>query len=343
MKFFSFRIAKLVWFFSLFTISLAIGIWGTLALYISGPENLLLRTSLSAFFGTSCLITLIALMQGRWRWRAMIAFALVFMTTLIWWSGLNPSNDRDWQADKAVLPWAAIDGNLVTIHNIRNIDYRTETDYSVAYYDKTFDLRKFEGVDVVTVHWMGPAIAHVFLSFAFSHDQHVAISIETRNQKGEEYSTLKGFFRQYELHYVVADERDVIRLRTNFRKNPPEDVYVYRARGAKGDGPRLFLEYMAQINRLKTTPEFYNSLTTNCTTNIWLNSRVNPDHLPMSWKILASGYLAQYLYEHDRLMSDGKSFAELQKQAWINPRAQAAGNSENFSALIRIPVIRLQP
>jgi hypothetical protein len=104
-----------------------------------------------------------------------------------------------------------------------------------------------------------------------------------------------------------------------------------------GDGQRLFLEYIAQINSLKNTPEFYNTLTTNCTTNIWLNARVNPDNLPLSWKILASGFLAEYLYENNRLVSKGLPFTELQKQAWVNPRAQAADQAENFSQLIRLP------
>ncbi|WP_295748660.1 DUF4105 domain-containing protein [Undibacterium sp.] len=339
MNLFSLRIVRALTLTLLFVLILGIGIWGTLAFAISGPETSLLRNSLSAAFGLSCLLCLIALTQARWRWRAVIAYSLVFALTLTWWASVKPSNDRDWQEGVAVLPWAKIDGDLVTVHNIRNIAYRSETDYTVAYYDRTFDLRKLEGVDVVAVHWMGPAIAHVFLSFAFANDQHLAISIETRNQKGEGYSTLKGFFRQYELHYVVADERDVIRLRTNYRHNPPEDVYVYRARGMNGDGQRLFLEYIAQINSLKNTPEFYNSLTTNCTTNIWLNARVNPNNLPLSWKILASGYLAEYLYENDRLETKGMSFSELQKQAWINPRAHAVDKIDNFSQLIRMPAI----
>lgn len=335
----SHHFSRTLTFTLLLILTLASGIWGALALYFAGPDNALLRNSLSLGFGFVCLICILMLSQAQWRWQALMVYATLFAVLLVWWAGIKPSNDRNWQDNVAVLPWANIEGDLVTVHNIRNINYRSETDYTVAYYDKTFDLRQFTGVDVVAVHWMGPAIAHVFLSFAFADNQHLAISIETRNQKGEGYSTLKGFFRQYELQYVVADERDVIGLRTNYRHNPPEDVYIYRARGAKGDGQRLFLEYIAQMNSLKTTPEFYNTLTTNCATNIWLNSRVNPDQLPMSWKILASGYLAQYLYENGRLETDGSSFPELQKQAWINPRAQAAGKADDFSQRIRNPAL----
>ena len=123
-----------------------------------------------------------------------------------------------------------INGDLVTIHNIRNFDYRTETDFTPRYYTKTFDLREVDSVDVIASYWMGDAIAHIFLSFGFSGKDFIAISIETRRQRHQSYSTVAGFFKQYELFYVVADERDLIRLRTNYRKDPPEDVYIYRTR-----------------------------------------------------------------------------------------------------------------
>ncbi|MCU0841841.1 MAG: DUF4105 domain-containing protein [Thiobacillaceae bacterium] len=180
---------------------------------------------------------------------------------LAWWSGIEPSNERDWQPEVARLAHAEIRGDLVTVRNIRNFDYRSETDFTPAWYDRTFDLNKLESVDLVAVYWMGPAIAHTILSFGFAGGDHLAISIETRKEKGEGYSTIKGFFKQYELYYVVADERDVIRVRSNYRKDPPEDVYVYRVHGNIDNGRRLFLEYMRRINALKATPEFYNTAT----------------------------------------------------------------------------------
>lgn len=247
---------------------------------------------------------------------------------------IRPSNDRHWQPDVAVLSYAEINGDLITVHNIRNFDYRSETDFTPAYYDKTFDLSKLESVDLAAVYWAGPRIAHTMLSFGFGVNDYLAISIETRKEVGESYSTFKGFFGQYELYYVVADERDVIRLRTNYRKDPPEEVYLYRLRAPIENGRRLFLEYMHRINALKEQPEFYNTLTTNCTTTIWLNSKVNPDHLPFSWKLLLSGYVPEYLYEHERL-DTSLPFPELQKRSLINSRAQAADNSPDFSRLIR--------
>lgn len=315
-------------------VTAATGGWGILALIFSGPPGYGARFILASIFGAASLAALIALGFRRWRWRTLAGYLALFALLMVWWRGIEPSNERDWQADVAVLPYAEIDGDVVTVHNIRNFDYRSETDYTPAYYDKRFDLRKLEGADLVAVYWMGPAVAHIFVSFAFAGGDHLAISIETRKEKGESYSTLKGFFRQYELYYVVADERDVIRLRTNYRNDPPEDVYIYRAQGPLENVRRVFLEYMSKINALQTHPEFYNTLTTNCTTAIWHHTLVNPEHLPFSWKILASGYVPEYAYEAGRL-DTSLPFSELKRRAHINARAKAADGAADFSRLIR--------
>jgi uncharacterized protein DUF4105 len=313
----------------------ASGVWAVGVLVYAGPHNDWLRNILAAGFALALLSALTTIALRRWRRQTLTVYLLLLTAVAIWWRGIEPSNTRDWQTDVAVLASATVDGDIVTVRNIRNFSYRSETDYSAAYYDKSFDLRRLEGVDVVAVYWMGPAIAHVFLSFAFAGGNHLAISIETRKESGESYSTIKGFFRQYELYYVVADERDVIRLRTNYRRDPPEDVYVYRAAAPIENGRKLFLEYLRQVNALNTIPEFYNTLTTNCTTSIWLNTRVNAQHLPLNWQILVSGYLPQFLYEHDRLETAGLTFAELQRRALINRRAQAADAAADFSQRIR--------
>lgn len=328
------QIATVVSLTMLGLLTAATGGWGVLALIYSGPHSDTVRYSLAAAFGIVSLVALIALGFHDWRWRAFTVYLMLFAVVVVWWRGIEPSNERDWQTDVAVLPYATIEGDVVTVRNIRNFDYRSETDYTPAYYDKRFDLRQLEGVDLVAVYWMGPAIAHIFVSFAFAGGDHLAISIETRKEKGEDYSTIKGFFRQYELYYVVADERDVIRLRTNYRHDPPEDVYVYRLQGPLENGRRVFMEYMKKINSLKDSPEFYNTLTTNCTTNIWFHTQVNQGHLPFSWKILASGYVPEYLYESGRL-DTRMPFSELKQRAHINAQAQAAGSAANFSRRIR--------
>jgi hypothetical protein len=308
--------------------------WGALALYYSDIRSPDLRLALAVAFAIVGAAALVALALPRWRRRSVIGFVVAFALLVTWWNTIEPSNDRQWVPEVAVLPYATIDGDLVTVHNIRNFDYRTETDFTPAYYDKTFDVRKLQSVDLIAVYWMGPAIAHTILSFGFEGGDHLAVSIETRKERGEGYSTIKGFFKQFELYYVVADERDVIRVRTNYRKDPPEDVYVYRVQGPVESGRRLFLEYMRKVNALKDRPKFYNTLIHNCTTTIWLNTRINPGHLPFSWKLLASGYVPEYLYESGRL-DTSLPFEELQRRSLVNARAHAADQDPDFSAKIR--------
>ncbi len=328
------RIARLVATAVLGLILLGMAAWGVFALYYFDHKSMALRTGLASAFALVSLIALVGFALPRWRWRALAAYSVIFAALLAWWSTISPSNNRSWQPDVAVLPYAVIDGDQVTMHNIRNFDYRTETDFTPAYYDKTFGLRELDGVDLITSYWMGPAVAHVFLSFKFRGGQHLAISIEARKERGEAYSTVQGFFRQYELYYDVADERDVIRLRTNYRKDPPEDVYVYRLIGSAEDRRNLFLQYVQAINALRDQAEWYNALTTNCTTAIWMHTLINPDHPPLSWKILVTGYVPEYLYEIGRL-DRSVPFAELQRRAHVNARAQAADKAEDFSRQIR--------
>jgi hypothetical protein len=308
--------------------------WGVLALSYWDHATAPVRGALAAAYGILSLVLLAAFASQHWRWPALGLFALLFVVLVGCWSTLEPSNDRQWQAENAVLAYASIDGERVTLHNIRNFDYRSENHFTVAYYDRTFDLRQLDAVDLFASYWMGPAIAHVFLSFGFSDGSHVAVSIEARRERGEGYSSLAGFFRQYELYYVVADERDVVRLRTNYRRDPPEAVYLYRLQGSGANARQLFLEYLHEINALRDHAQWYNSLTTNCTNSIWLNSRVIAGHLPYSWQILLSGYLPEFLYQHGKL-DTRLPFAELRQRAHINALAEAADQAADFSQRIR--------
>jgi hypothetical protein len=311
--------------------------WGVLALLYWDHLSSGLRDGLAIAFGLAALCLIVGFALRRWRWRAFGAFAALFVVLVLSWSAIEPSNDRNWQPENAVLAFASIDGDRITLHNIRNFDYRSETDFTPVYYDRTFDLRQLERVDLFAVYWMGPAIAHLFLSFGFNDGSHVAVSIEARREQGEAYSSIQGFFRQFELYYAVGDERDIVRLRTNYRHDPPEQVYLYRLQGSAQNAQLLFLEYLRRINALKQRAEWYNSLTTNCTNTIWLNARILPGHLPYSWKILLSGYVPEYLYEHGKL-DTRVPFAELQRQAHINARAQAADKAADFSQQIRAPL-----
>jgi len=309
---------------------LGLAAWAALALYL-GPLH---ATAWAAVVAGVGLVAAIAALLPRLRWWPLALFAAVFIAFLIRWHGVRPSNDRDWQPDVALLPFATFDGDMVTIHNIRNFDYRSETDFTPHYYDKTFDMRQLDSADLIAVYWMGDAIAHVMLSFGFAEHDFVTVSIETRKERGESYDTLRGFFRQYELIYVVGDERDLIRLRTNYRKDPPEDAYLFRTNASPENVRRLFLSYFQKINELKEQAEFYNTLTTNCTTNVLMHTRVNPGDHAYSWKVLLSGYAPLYAYEHGRL-DTSLPFEELKRRSHINDAAHAADQAADFSQQIR--------
>lgn len=283
--------------------------------------------------GAYAAVTVLAFLLLPRHGRSLLGSVCAFALLVFLFFQIPASNDRDWQPEVAVSPYATVKGNLITIHNVRNFNYRSENGFDARWEKRTYNLSKLDSADIIAVYWAGKAIAHVMLSFGFAGKDYLAVSIETRKEKGERYSTLAGFFRQYELYYVVADERDVIGVRTTYRQ-PQEDVYVYRTNAPIKNIRRVFLDYIKSINELRDDPQFYNTLTTNCTTSILLHTRMNPESPPMSWKILLSGYVPDYLYELGRLDTT-KPFAELARLSRVNDRAHAADKDPSFSQRIR--------
>jgi hypothetical protein len=310
--------------------------WGVLAIYFGNSHTSLLQTTLAVIFGAAGFATIILHFSLRWRRISLGVFSMLFALVLLWWFNIAPSNDRVWEPEVARLPYATIDGDLVTMHNIRDFSYRSETDFTPAYYSKTYDLAKLDSVDLFAIYWMGPAVAHTIISFGFGGEDYLAVSIEARKQQGEGYSTIKGFFRQYEQIYIAADERDIIRLRTNYRKDPVEDVYRYRLQGSPELARQFFLDYVNTMSELTKKPRFYNTLADNCTDLIWTHAHMNPGRIPFSWKLVVSGYAPDYLYEEGRL-DTSLPFSELTKQGFVNPIAHKQSDTADFSRLIRAP------
>lgn len=308
----------------------AMTIWAVGALYYSPILPQAWRAGAAASYAVITVLAFLFLPQRR---RTLLISVCAFALLVFLFFQIPASNERDWQPEVAMTPYATINGNMITIHNVRNFDYRTETDFTPRWESRTYDLSKLDAADIIAVYWAGKAIAHIMVSFDFEGKDHLAVSIETRKEKGESYSTLAGFFRQYELYYVVADERDVIGVRTTYRQ-PQEDVYVYRTRAPLRNVRRVFLDYVKAINDMRERPRFYNTLTTNCTTSILFNTRMNPESPPMSWKVLLSGYVPDYLYELGRLDTT-RPFAELEKISRVNERAHAADKDPAFSQRIR--------
>jgi hypothetical protein len=302
--------------------------WAALALRIDGPSSQPLAVTLSlGFVGLS----LGVLVFVRPFVRAYFLFLVGFLLVLAWWLGIEPRNDRDWIADVARLPRAEISGNRVTIHNLRNFDYSSETDVTPHWETRTFDLNQLVGVDMFLSFWGPTLIAHTIASWEFADGQHLAISIETRKEVGESYSALLGFFRQYELYYVVADERDVVRLRTNYRG---EKAYLYRMKAAPQRARAILLDYLEEVNRLTTRPAWYNALTHNCTTTIRHHAQnVTPGN-PWNWRLLVNGRLDELGYMRGTI-DTSLPLEELRRRSDVTERARAAGNAADFSARIR--------
>jgi hypothetical protein len=217
------------------------------------------------------------------------------------------------------------------LHNIRNCEYRSETDYDPHYYERTFDLGKLRSADLYMVYWGSPYMAHTMVSFGFEGDQYVCFSIETRKVKGQSYSAVKGLFRQFQLICIAGDERDLVRLRTNYRKG--EEVYLYRLRSSPERLRSSFLEYLQRVNSLRQQPEWYNAVTQNCTTSI-RSQRTAAERQAWDWRLLVNGYGDELLYERG-LINTNIPLAELKRRVHINDRAKAVGNAADFSVQIR--------
>jgi hypothetical protein len=258
-------------------------------------------------------------------------FAVGLTGLLVWWHRLRPASDGDWADDVARTTTGIIEGNRVTLHDVRNFDWRSGTDFAARWETRRYDLDRLESVDMIMSYWRGPAIAHMLVSFGFGDRSHVVFSVEIRRRKTQKFSELAGFFKQFELCIIAADELDVVRLRTSVRG---ERVYLYRLRLPRPAMHQLFLGYVAEANRLHRAPRFYNTLAVNCTTLVYQMLNRIVGGLPLSYELWFSGYMPEYMYGVGRL--DGRhSLAELRERGFVTLRAQASDRSPNFSADIR--------
>ena len=282
--------------------------------------------------GLLAMASAFALLFVRPFWRKLGIVVVLFAGALTWWLTLSPTNDSDWQPDVAQKAWADIQGDEVTLHNVRNCDYRTDTDYTPHWETRTVRLSQITGIDLAIDYWGSPWIAHPIVSFQFADAPPLCFSIETRKRVGQTYSTIGGIYRQYTLIYVVSDERDVIRLRTNYRH---ENIYLYHLTVSTDRARERFLEYVRSLNALRAQPRWYNAITTNCTTSI-RSQHPSKERIPWDWRILLNGKGDELLYEEGALVTGGLPFAELKQRSLIDTRARAANDSPDFSKLIRV-------
>jgi hypothetical protein len=322
------RTVRLIATLMLSVIVVAAVAWAVMAIWIDGPKSRVLAAPMAAGLAVVS-ITLAASVRPLLRGLTVALFPMIVVA--LWWTSIPPSNTRDWTPDVGRTSRATFHGSLVTIENVRNFNYRSEADYDQRWETRTYNLDRTKGVDLFLSFWGPTEIAHTIVSWDFDDGQHLAISIETRKQKGESYSAIRGFFRQYELYYVVAVERDLVGLRTNYRD---EQVYLYRLRVPAVDARALLVDYLEEVNRLADHPEWYNTLTQNCTTTIRGHVQNVGAARSLDWRMLANGHLDELLYERSQI-DTSLPLADLRARNNITEKAKAADVSPDFSARIR--------
>ncbi len=318
---------RAIWLLA-FVILCLVTIWAAGALYIDLPAA---NLSLSAAI-LYLVVVVTVLFFFKFRWISLGVCFAFFAGVALWWWSIQPSNSRDWQPEVAETAWTERDGDKITIHNLRNFDYEPGLVAKPRWETKIVDLSELRAVDLYINFWGSTLICHPIVSFQFGPTDHVAISVETRMAKGQTYSTLRGFFKQFALTYIVADERDVIRVRTNYRH---EQLYLYRTSVKPDRARRLFLKYLQSVNAIHVRPQFYNALTDNCTTNVRMHTAATTAKpAPWDWRMLLNGTVDQLVYENGGFASH-LPFTELKQISLIDAKAQAADQAPDFSALIR--------
>jgi hypothetical protein len=317
----------------LWIVALSFAAWACGALFFDFPWAGQ-RTLAALVFATGLVSASSFLRTGRLQLMLFFASSAV---VLAWWLTLAPSNERSWQADVAQLASVAIDGDRVTLSNVRHCRYRTENDYTPQWETRSVRFSQITGLDLAINYWGSPYMAHPIACFRFADAPPLCFSIETRKEIGETYSALGGLYRRYEIIYVVADERDVLRVRTNYRQG--EDVYLYHTTATPEQSRQRFREYLGGVDFLQKNPRWYNALTTNCTSAIRLQ-RDPAARLSWDWRMLVNGFGDEMLYERHVVETKGLSFAELKRRSLINRRAQtdtSPAGEPDFSTRIRQP------
>jgi len=306
------------------------GAWASLALWYQLPGRSITRT-IGSLCWASLVVALAVLAITLRSWLPLLAYAACYAIVLLWWIGIAPSNRRIWADDVSQLLTGTQHDNHVLLEHVRNFSWRRENDYDIHWETREYDLDRLLSADAVLSYWSSQAIAHAMISFGFDDGRHVVFSVEIRKRRGQQYSPIGGFFKQYETVLVAADENDIIRVRTNVRG---EDDYLYPLRMEKSAMRALFLSYVHAANQLVARPAFYNTFTSNCTTLVYRMARQIDPGLPWDSRLLLTGYLPGYLYQVGALGRD-VPLDILRQRGRITERARATQPGDDFSDAIR--------
>jgi len=312
---------------------LPITAWTALALWYRVPAPAAVRLLAAAIFIALAIVSVVRLFTPR-RLRALIAFGVAFGLVLIWWNTIEPAANADWAADVARQTTGKLDGDKLTLSDVRDFDWHGDGTFTEQWGARSYDLSHLRTLDLFMSYWAGPQMAHVIMSFGFDGGEHLAWSIEVRRTKDGVFSPIADMFKSSPLVILAATEHDVVGVRATVRG---EDVRLFRLRLPPERARLLLLEYVGDANALAARPAFYNSITTNCTTVIVKLVRAAGGNLPFDWRLIVNGYLPGFLY--DRGAVDTRlPLEKLTALARINERAAQALNSPEFSGLIRVGV-----
>ena len=325
------RFVRTVWSLALALAIALITLWASLALWYRVPFAEAIRGLAASAFALDGLATIVAVFT-RVRRPALIAFLAAFAAMLAWWSTIHPRADGDWSPDVARQTTGVIEADTLTLTDVRDFDWRSNSDFTERWTTRSYDLSKLKTIDLFMTYWSGPKIAHPIVSFGFEGGEFIAWSIEVRALRGGEFSPIADFFRNSALVIIAADERDVVRLRTSILG---EQVQLYRLRASPQVARAVLLEYVADANALAQTPRFYNSLITNCTTAIVKIVRLAGVNVSFDWRLIINGFLPDFLYERGAI-NTRIPLAELKARAQISARAHEVDASPDFSRLIRV-------
>ncbi|AHD00414.1 DUF4105 domain-containing protein [Leisingera methylohalidivorans] len=304
--------------------------WAALALWYRLPFGPIPRGLLAGGFTLFGLAVIAGLLRRR-ALRALAAFTLALAAVILWWSTLVPPSERNWSPDVARQVTGQVDGNTLTLTDVRNFAWQTPEDYSERWETRSYDLTALDTVDLFMSYWAGPQMAHMIVSFGFENGDHIAWSVEVRRQAGGGFSPIADLFKSNTLVILAADERDVIGTRTNARG---ENVQLFRIDVSPETARTLLMQYVDAANSLAARPEWYNSLTTNCSTVVMTMIRAFADEVPLDWRVLANGYLPDYAWEQG-VLDQTRTIGELRALGSITPIAQAHGVTPDYSAVIR--------
>ena len=301
--------------------------WATLAIYYSNLPWAEVRLGLAIVFAA---FAIWAVWLSRRR-RITAAFVVLYLCVVAWWISIPPLHDRNWRQEVAVMPRAVIDGDRVRLTGVRNFEYRSRNDFTVRYEEREVQLSHLTALDFYVSYFMEGPVGHTFVSFIFDNAPPLSISIETRPEVGEGFAPVASMFKQFELIYVVGDERDLVGVRANHRQEP---VYLYRLNTSADDARRLLLVYLERINELANRPEFYHLLTNSCTINIVRYANAAGREGRIDIRHILNGLADSYLYRSGRIDTT-LPFDELRRRSLINEAVRAADGAADFSQRIR--------